>query len=75
MIPGSKLWLLEQQKSSLIAPWSHAMARQMMVNGWELLRGSNNMKPDRSPSKIIEILEPALESQKLVLDQHNVILL
>ena len=32
-VPGSKMWLLEQQKSSLIAPWSHAMARQVMVIG------------------------------------------
>ena len=75
MIPGSKLWLLEQQKSSLIAPWSHAMARQAMVKGWELLCESNNMTPVRSPSKVIEILEPALESQKLILDQYNVILI
>ena len=59
MIPGSKLWLLEQQKSSLIAPWSHAMARQTMVKGWELLCESNNMTPVSSPSKVIEILEPA----------------
>ena len=73
--PGSKLWLLEQQKSSLIiAPWSLAFAQQTMVTGWDLLCDSNNVSFAESPSKIIEILEPAVESQKLILNQHNVIL-
>ena len=70
---GSKLWLLEQQKSSLITPWSRAMARQTMVKGWELLCDSNNPSLANSPSKIAEILEPAVESQKEILDRRNVI--
>ena len=72
--PGSKLWLLEQQKSLLIAPWSLALARQTMVTGWDLLCDSNNVSLAESPSKVVEILEPAVESQKLILDQRNVIL-
>ena len=74
-VPGSKLWLLEQQKLSLIAPWSRAMARQTMVRGWGLLCDGNSPSLVNSPFKIAEILEPAIKSQKLILDQHNVILL
>ena len=73
-LPGSKLWLLEQQKSSLIAPWSCAMARQTMVTGWDLLCDSNDLSLVDSPSKVVDISEPVVESQKLILDQHNVIL-
>ena len=73
-LPGSKLWLLEQQKSSLIAPWSHAMARQTMIAGWGLLCDSSRPSLVDSPSKVVDILEPAIESQKQILDQHNVIL-
>lgn len=73
-IPGSKLWLLEKQKSSLIAPWSHAMARQMMVKGWELLCECDSVKK-KSLTQVIEILAPALETHKQILDQRNVIII
>jgi hypothetical protein len=73
-LPESKLWLLEQQKSSLIAPWSRAMARQTMVAGWGLLCESSSPSLADSPSKVVEMLEPPIESQKQILDQRNIIL-
>ena len=51
------------------------MAQQMMVNGWCHLCDIKNPTIVNSPSKVVDILEPAIMYQKLVLDQQNVILL
>ena len=73
-IPGSKLWLLEEQKSSLITPWSHAMVRKTMVSGWGVLcdcKTTSNL----TPSQVSEMLESSLAAQKIVLDKRNVMLI
>lgn len=70
---GSKFWLLDQQKRSLIAPWSLKMAKKAMDDGWEVLTQARHV--GLTPLKVIQLLEPALETQKLILDKRNVILL
>ena len=69
--PGSKLWLLEKQKSSLIAPWSFSMARHMMVKAWEVLIECDNALKN-SPLEYTEKLGSCFETQKLILDPRNV---
>ena len=73
MIIGSRQWLLEKQKSSLIAPWSQAMALKTMQQAWEVLCDCR-ITPDITPSQIVELLEPTMKSQLLVLDKCNVML-
>ena len=45
-----------------------------MTAGWGLLCDSSCPSLVDSPSKVVDILEPTIESQKQILDQHNVIL-
>ena len=70
-VPGSKLWQLEKQKSSLIAPWSFSMARETMVSAWGVLCECEPLIKV-SPLYCIEKLELSLEKQRLILDPHNV---
>ena len=70
---GSKFWLLDQQKRLLIAPWSLKMAKKAMDDRWEVLTQARCV--GLTPLKVIQLLEPALETQKLILDKRNVILL
>ena len=72
-IVGSELWLLDQQKRSLIAPWSREMVEKVMDKGWELL--CEGRCADLSPLQVIQMLEPGLKIQKSFLDQRNIILL
>ena len=71
MVPNSKLWTLEKQKSSLITPWSLLTARKTMVDGWAAICESNSV-PSKSSLEIVELLEPALEVQKRILDKCNI---
>ena len=71
-VVGSKYWLLDQQKRSLITPWSHQMVQVIMERGWEMVC------PRRltlSPSQVIQMLELEVGVQKLYLDESNVILI
>ncbi len=70
---GSKFWLLDQQKRSLIAPWSLKMAKKVMDDGWELLSKARNLS--LTPLQVVQMLEPAVEYQKLILDKRNIILI
>lgn len=74
VIAGSKQWLLERRKHSLIAPWSPEMALDTMQNAWELLC-KGRITPNITPPEIIALLEPTLKSQELVLAKHNVMLI
>ena len=56
-VPGSPYWLVDQQKRSLIAPWSLEMAKKVMDEGWELLCVSR--RTDLTPTQVIQMLEPA----------------
>ena len=70
---GSKHWLLDQQKRSLIAPWSHRMVQDIMERAWEMVH------PHRffilPTQQLIQILEPEFLLQKSCLDKSNVILI
>ena len=68
---GSEYWLLDQQKRSLIAPWSQKMANEVMKQGWKLIRKSESMKPQVA----IKQLESEYEVQKSVLDKVNITLI
>ena len=70
---GSRLWLLEKRKYSLIAPWSPAMAQRTMEKAWESLC-DGRITPDITPPQIVELLEPSLVMQKSVLDKCNIML-
>lgn len=67
----SEYWLLDQQKQSLIAPWSLKMADEIMKKGWKLIRESEHMEP----LVAIKQLESQFEVQKLVLDKVNITLI
>jgi hypothetical protein len=67
----SKYWRLDQQKRSLIAPWSRARADIVMKEGWELVHESEGM--DRQQA--IKELESQFEVQRLILDKANVTLI
>ena len=73
-VVGSKAWRLEQRKSSWIAPWSQSMALKTMHQAWDSLC-DGRITPGITPSQIIKLLEPTMESQLLVLDKRNVMLL
>jgi hypothetical protein len=68
---NSECWLLDQQKRSLIAPWSREMADGIMNKGWKLIRESEHMEPQVA----IEQLESEFEIQTLVLDKVNITLI
>ena len=72
-ITGSEYWLLDQQKRSLITPWSHQMIRDVMERAWEMVR------PHRffvlPPEEIAKILEQEIKVQKLCLEKSNVVLI
>ena len=68
---GSEYWRLDQQKRSLIAPWSRKTADKIMKNGWKLIRDSEHLEPEVA----IKQLESEFEVQKLVLDKVNITLI
>ena len=68
---GSKYWLLDQKKRSLIAPWSRQWADKVMKSGWEKICQSRNM----NDSQAIRLLELAMRDQVVVLDKVNIILI
>ena len=68
---GSKYWLLDQKKRSLIAPWSRQWADKVMKNGWEQICRSRSMNDPQA----IKLLELAIKDQAPVLDKVNVILI
>ena len=68
---GSDYWLLDQQKRSLIAPWSRDWVDKVMEKGWKSIHESECMEKD----KAIKLLEAELEVQKLFLDKVNIILI
>lgn len=68
---GSKYWLLDQKKRSLIAPWSRKWADKMMEKSWEIFCQSGSMEHPQA----IKVLEIALKQQVGVLDKVNVILI
>ena len=70
-VVGSEHWLLDQQKRSLIAPWSRKMADDIMEMGWQSICQSESMKRVQS----IQLLESAIEIQKSVLDKSNITLI
>ena len=72
-VPGSSYWLVDQQKRSLIAPWSLEMAKKMMDKGWGLLCESKHA--DLSPAQVIHMLESEQAVIKRVLDQRNIIVI
>ena len=72
-IPGSPYWLVDQQKWSLIAPWSLEMAKKVMDKGWKLLCVSR--RTELTPTQIIQMLEPAQVVINWVLDQRNIIVI
>ena len=68
---GSKYWLLDQKKRSLIAPWSRQWADKVMKNAWEQLCHSRSMNGPQA----IRLLELAMKDQVPVLDKVNIILI
>ena len=68
---GSRCWLLDQKKRSLIAPWSWQWADKVMENGWKITCHSRRMED----LVAIKMLEVALKEQVVVLDKANVILI
>ena len=68
---GSKCWLLDQKKRSLITPWSRQWADKVMDSTWEMFRQSTSMELPQA----IELLESALKQQVEVLDKANVTLI
>ena len=74
-VVGSHYWLLDQQKRSLIAPWSRDKANVVMKNGWEVVQECMDTYSYTEPQKAIDMLELMLKIQKPVLDPSNVILI
>ena len=74
-VVGSQYWLLDQQKRSLIAPWSRDKANIVMKNGWELIQKSMDTHSYMEPQQAIDMLESSLQVQKAVLDPSNVTLI
>ena len=68
---GSEYWLLDQQKQSLIAPWSRERANNIIKEGWELVHDSEGMERLQAIKK----LESHIEIQRSVLDKVNVTLI
>ena len=68
---NSDYWHLDQQKRSLIAPWSRVRADLVMKEGWELAHKSEGMERQLA----IKELESHFEVQKSVLDKANVTLI
>ena len=68
---GSKHWLLDQKKRSLIAPWSRKWADKVMEKAWEMFCQSGSMEHPQA----IKVLEIALKQQIGVLDKVNVTLI
>ena len=67
-VSGSLYWIVDQQKRSLIAPWSLEMAKKVMDKGWEVLYTSRRTK--LTPTQAIQMLEPAKAVITRTLDQH-----
>ena len=72
-VTGSKHWLLDQKKRSLIVPWSHQMVKKVMDQGWEMIHPRKITA--LLPSQIIKMLEPAVRVQSVYLDKSNAILI
>ena len=73
-VTGSKQWLLDQQKRSLIAPWSHQMVKKIMEQGWGMICPRRKFTT-LLPSQIIQVLEPEVRVQRSYLDKSNSILI
>ena len=71
VVVGSKFWALDQQKRSLIAPWSRKLADEIMNDGWEAVCQHESM--ERLPA--IELLESTLARENKVLDKRNIALI
>ena len=69
--PGSYLWLVDKQKSSLIAPWSFKTAQEAMVSGWNAMCDSI----PKSPADATAVLQSSLDTLHVYLDERNVMLL
>jgi hypothetical protein len=72
-VPKSPYWLMDQQKRSLIAPWSLEMAKKVMDKGWEVLCTSR--RAELTPTQAIQMLEPAQAVINRILDQRNIIVI
>ena len=70
---GSKFWLLNEQKKSLVSPWSHQHADKVMKAGWELL--CKYTDSGAQPREIVKSLEAAISLQRSVLDKCNAVIL
>ena len=70
-VVGSEYWLMDQQKRSLIAPWSRERADEVMKRGWKSIRESERMEPLQT----IKMLESEIEVQLSILDQTNIMLI
>ena len=68
---GSVYWHLNQQKQSLIAPWSRERADEVMKKGWKLVQESEGMEPQQA----IQKLDSHLEIQISILDKANITLI
>ena len=70
-VVGFEYWRLDQQKQSLIAPWSRNRAAIVMKQGWKLICESENVEPQVA----IKHLESEFKVQKSVLDKVNITLI
>lgn len=70
-VVGSKWWLIDQKKRSLIAPWSRETANEIMEQGWKVTCESECLEKVRA----VVLLETTLEVQKLFLDKMNISLI
>ena len=68
---GSYWWLVDKQKSSLIAPWSFETARKAMVDGWNTMGKSSRI----SLAGDTAMLQHSLDTMHIYLDQRNVMIL
>lgn len=71
MEQGSYLWLVDKQKSSLIAPWSFETAHKAMVNGWNTMGKSCQI----SLAGDTAMLQSSLDTMHVYLDQRNIMIL
>ena len=67
---GSYLWLVDKQKSSLVAPWSFKTAHNAMVDGWNAMCDSI----PKPPAEATAMLQSSLDTLHIYLDQRNVML-
>ena len=68
---GSYFWLVDKQKSSLIAPWSFEMAHKAMIDGWNIMGKSSRISLVGDTA----MLQRSLDTMHVYLDQRNVMIL